>query len=268
MWHITSVARRAALARAALARAAFAVVGAGLGVGPAACAVGVEGDFDGVPFDPGPTVMAVADRNDLSVQNGAVLPVGRADDDERLHVLFTAASLDTDRHWLGMSGTALGDITRALATSDGLLLLDVPLGRFADGERLSAVLEDGRLSGDFAFAVGMAWPEAETARDQAIGSKIRLALEPRGLELSRRGGSIAADITITREREAGQGGDVATGRFTLRFSAGLKPERLTEANLAVAIPVLQCMQALGPGRAATCAHARPLPVVDETGRVD
>lgn len=227
------------------------------------CGFGVEGDFDGFPFHPGPTMMAVADRNALLMQNGAVVPVRRADGDQRLHMLFTAAPVDGAVHWSGARADELSEIVRALATHDGLLLRDIPLARFARGDALEAVLEEGQSSGDFTFAVGMAWPDGAVAR--AIGSRVRLTVVPRALELSVRGGSLAGDITIVRDREAGQDTDTATGRFTLRFSAALDPERLTEANLAVAAPVLLCMQAAGPGLAAMCAHEEPEPIIDETG---
>jgi hypothetical protein len=45
------------------------------------------------------------------------------------------------------------------------------------------------------------------------------------------------------------------------------PERLGEANLAVARPVMACAAAAGPTRAAGCKDAIPDAFFDETGLV-
>lgn len=230
-----------------------------------ACGVQVTGDFDGVAFVPDSTVFAVADRHDLLVRDGAVVPVRKTLDGQRLEILLTAARLDVTRDWRTMPADELLDLKRELATSDGLLLQDVPVDEFGDGDRLTALVEDGVSTGDFRVAVGQALPADSAVEDQGLGARITVSIEPLSLEIEPRSGSLSARVEVKRERAAGQRGDVATGAVTLEFSTPLYAERLTEANLSVAEPVLVCMQARGPASAAGCRSADALPIVDETG---
>ena len=112
-------------------------------------------------------------------------------------------------------------------------------------------------------------PKARLAEviDRGLGSKLRVRIDPISLELSKRGGSLSASISFQREREAGQDGDVATGEVVLDFSTSIAPERLAEANLTVAEPVIACMQERGPATTGLCRDVVALPYVDETGVV-
>lgn len=245
------------------AAAAAAVLGLAGG-----CGVSVRGDFDGVPFSPDSTILAVADRHELLNRNGAVVPVLKSRAGQRLHVLLTAARLDPLDDWRRYVAGTLLEVKREISTSDGLLLKDIPLAAFADGDTLTATVEGGVPAGDFVVAVGTALPQESVVADQGLGGKLRVTISPRGLDVRPRGGAIQAEIEIQREPEAGQDGELATGNVILGFSASLLPERLTEANLTVAEPVLTCMQDNGPARAAACRDVEPLPYVDETGVVE
>lgn len=232
------------------------------------CGVSVRGDFDGVTFTPDSALLAVADRHDMLLWNGAVVPVLKSDVGQSLHILLTAARVDVEKDWRRSTAQTLLEIQREIATSDGLLLTDIPLASFERGDTMSAVVERGVVRGDFHVAVGAERPSEATVADQGLGTKLRITLSPRGLDVRARGGSISAEVEIQREREAGQPGDIATGNVQLSFSTSLQPERLGESNLTVAAPILDCMQELGPARGAACKDERPLPYVDETGRVE
>ena len=231
------------------------------------CGVQIFGDFDGVPYTPDSTIFAVADRHDLLVRDGAVIPVKKNLAAQRMHVVLTSARLDVTRDWRAMPADELLELKRELATSDGLLLMDVPLDAFGDGDRLKAVVRNGESSGDFTVAVAQALPPESTVEAQGLGARITVTIEPGALEVEPRSGSMNAKIEVKREREPGQDGDVATGTVTLTMSSSLFAERLTEANLSVAAPVLLCMQARGPASAASCRGEDAFAIVDETGFV-
>lgn len=250
---------------AALVAGTCCALGASLGAG---CSVWIAGDFDGVAFVPDTTVMAIADRHDLLVRDGAALPVLKNRAGQRLHLLLSGARADPGDDWLRYPDSRLLDLQRALTTRDGILLKNISLERFGDGETQKALLDNGSVSGDFEIAVAPALPEESSVAEQGLGRRITVTLVPHGLDAQPRGGSLAADIEIKREREAGQDGDVATGTVTLSFSAGLVAERLGEANLAVAEPILRCMAEVGPSAAGLCREQSPLPYVDSTGVVD
>lgn len=233
----------------------------------ASCGVWISGDFDDVPFVPDTSVLAIADRHDLLVRDGASLPVLKNRAGQRLHLVLTGARVDPGDDWLRYPTGRLLEVQRSLTTRDGLLLKNLSLDAFGDGETLRAVLDNGEVAGDFEFAVAPALPEEALVADQGLGSKITITVTPRGLDARPRGGSLALDVEIKREREAGQD-DVATGTVDLSFSAGFLPERLGEANLAVAEPILRCMAEVGPGAAGLCRDESPAPYVDATGAVD
>jgi hypothetical protein len=234
----------------------------------AGCGVGIRGDFDGVPWTPDATILAVADRHDLLDRNGAIIPVRRSDALQRMHLLLTAAWLDPTEDWRRQSADSLLELKRELATSDGLLLKDIPLARFEAGDTLRANVEGGVVEGDFDVAVGAALPEASVVESQGLGSLLRITITPRGGEARPRGGSMSAEVELQREREVGQAGDIATGTVLLSFSASFLPERLAESNLTVAEPVLRCMHEKGPARAGVCRAVDELPYLDETGLVN
>lgn len=250
---------RVSVARATAVVAAVTAMGSG-------CGVSVRGDFDGVPFTPDATILAVADRHELLDQDGAVVPVLKDRSAQTIHLLLTAARLDPLDDWRRYVADTLLEVKRELATSDSLLLRDVPLAAFEDGDTLTATVENGVVEGDFFVAVGAALPPEAVVADQGLGSKLRVTVSPRSLDARPRGGSIQAEIEIQREVDEGQA-EVATGSVGLGFGATLLPERLAEANLTVADPVVRCMQEKGPSRAASCRDVEAQPYTDETGLV-
>ena len=183
-------------------------LGASLGAG---CSVSIASNFDGVAFMPDTTVMAIADRHDLLVRDGAVLPVLKNRAAQRLHLVLSGARADPGDDWLRYPDGRLLDLQRALTTRDGLLLKNISLDQFGDGDTQKAVLDNGSVTGDFEIAVAPALPGEVSVAEQGLGTRITVTLVPRGLDAQPRGGSLAADIEIKREREAGQDGDVATG---------------------------------------------------------
>lgn len=250
------------------ARGALALVLATLSALSSSCGVWVSGDFDGVPFVPDTSVLAIADRHDLLVRDGAAIPVLKNRGGQRLHLVLTGARVDPGDDWLRYPTSRLLDLQRSLTTRDGLLLKDLSLDRFGDGDTLRAVLDNGTVTGDFDIAVAAALPEEGLVAEQGLGTRITVTIDPRGLDARPRGGSLALDVEIKREREAGQDGEVATGTVNLSLSAGFLPERLGEANLAVAEPILRCMAEVGPGTTGLCRDESPLPYVDASGSVD
>ena len=246
--------------RVLVGAAAPLVLGAG-------CGVQILGDFEGVPFTPDGTIMAVADRHDLLVRDGAVIAAKKNSAAQTLHVLLTAAWLDASRDWRAMTADEQLELKRELATEDGLLLMNLPLSALEQGDKLKAEVRRGASSGDFDVAVAQRLPEAASVEAQGLGGRLSISVEAESLEVEPRGGSLNAVIEVKRDREAGQDGDVATGMVTLRFSTPLLPERLTEANLSVAGPVLVCMQERGPAYGAGCRDEDAWPIVDETGIV-
>ncbi|MCC7074284.1 MAG: hypothetical protein IT383_23460 [Deltaproteobacteria bacterium] len=234
----------------------------------AGCNLWVTGDFDGVPYLPSTSVLAIADRHDLLVRDGAAMPVLKNRAGQRLHLVLTDARVDPGADWLRFPHAQLLDLQRELATRDGLLIKGLSLDHFGDGETQKAVLDNGTVTGDFDIAVAPALPPAGTVADQGLGSRITVTVVPRGLDAQPRGGSLGADIEIKREREAGQDGSVATGSVTIALSAGFVVERVGEANLAVVEPILRCIAEVGPSSSGACRDQSPLPYVDSTGVVD
>lgn len=247
---------------------------AGVAIGALACLcasgcnVWIASDFDGVTFLPDTSVLAIADRHDLLVRDGAALPVLKNRAGQRLHLVLTGARVDPGADWLRFPDAQLLDLQRALATRDGLMIKNASLDLFGDGETQEALLDNGTVSGDFEIAVAPSLPEAQAVVEQGLGSRVTVTLVPKGMDVQPRGGSLAAEIEIKREREAGQDGEVATGAITISVSAGFLPERLGEANLAVAEPILRCMAEVGPNATGLCRDESPLPYVDSTGVVD
>ncbi len=231
------------------------------------CGVFITGDFQGIPFTPDENLVAVADQNDLLLRNGAVIPVTRPEGQQRLHLLLTSANVNVNDDWRRYDTDKLLELKRELATEDTLFLKDIPLDRFRDGDALEALVQDGVQSGDFNVFMGPALPPESGVETQGIGSKVRARISPKGLVVDGREGSFSMSISLQREREAGQDGDVATGEVVIEFGGSLLPERLTESNLTVAEPVVACVFARGPSSGGACRDVDALPYVDETGLV-
>jgi hypothetical protein len=242
-------------------------------VGLDACGVSVEGDFQGVRWTPDGTVLAVANLHDVVERDGAIIAVARDADVQTLEIALTGALLDPRTDWRRLPTAELLEVQRRVATVDGLLLTGVPLATVEEGDKLRAAFDptdaEGAAEGDFSFAVAAALPpELPPEDDQGLGARVSVTVTPRSLDVADDGsGGLGLDIEVKRERAAGQGGEVATGTVTLHVEATLTPERLGEANLGVIAPILSCMAASGPARAAACHDEAPLSYIDETGAV-
>ena len=107
----------------------------------AGCNLWVSGDFDGVPYLPSTSVLAIADRHDLLVRDGAAMPVLKNRAGQRLHLVLTDARVDPGADWLRFPHAQLLDLQRELATRDGLLIKGLSLDHFGDGETLGVNVE-------------------------------------------------------------------------------------------------------------------------------
>jgi hypothetical protein len=229
------------------------------------CGVFVSGDFNGVPWNPDATIVVVADRLQLLDREGAVVAVKEGTGAQSLDILLTGARLDPQENWRDTDTDTLLEWKRDLATKDGLLLRGVPLARFEQNDALKAVLDEGQVTGDFDMDISSALPPADSVAKQGLGAKMQVTLLPKSISVTSHGGSLSADIEVQRLRETGQDGNVAVGTVDLNFGASFSPERLGEANVSVAAPVLKCAMQLGPERAGECRDAPPEAIVDETG---
>jgi hypothetical protein len=200
-------------------------------------------------------------------RGGAVVPVKKNDATQGLTILLTSARVDVNSDWRSVPEDTLLEMKRDLATSDGILLRNIPLADFDGGKALSAQFDNGIVAGDFDLAVASALPTADQLKVRGLGAKLNVTIEPRGADAKPHGGGMSASIEVQRQREAGQDGDVATGTVNLEFSAGFLAERLGESNVSVAAPVLACAMKLGPARAGECRSVPQEAIVDETGVV-
>lgn len=212
-----------------------------------------EGSFDGVPFQPDQTVLAVVDQTDVVVLDGTPVAVLRNAGEERLTLLLSGAFAVPGDDWLRLDSAARLELKHRLATSDGIFLENIPLAEAAGGEPLSVPLgEEGRVGqGAFAAYLVIGRPEREDVAAQGLGSRVEveLRLDPMPADDQSR---ISGEVEIKRGRGDAQEGEVATGSVTLRFSAAPVPERRGESNLQLARPVVLCAAEAGPVRAGRC----------------
>ena len=254
-------------------RACAVIVGAVLGVTglSSACAVGVDGDFNGVAFAPDRSAAAIVDSHDIVAFNGSFIPVERARASMTVNVWLSSAEPPMGDEWRRLPAERLLDVRKDLAASDLLVLEDIPFDALQDGDTLTASTSavDGavgvaRGDGDFAFALGQ---RVDDAWEQGLGGKVTVEIQARSLVRAKvRGGSLDAIVKVTRERAADQPeGGLATGTVTLQVAVDLAPERLAEANLAIVSPIAHCRAERGPDAGLACAAADADPVVDATG---
>jgi hypothetical protein len=232
------------------------------------CGINVEGDFKGIPFTPDATTLVFANRHELLVRDGAVIPVKKNKSAQTIDVFLSAAYVDVTEDWRTLPSSELLEYKRQIAKNDSLVLQGLRLGDFEQRDPLKATLAQGELEGDFDFAVGQSAPADDLVAEQGLGARVTVTVTPKELEVEPRGGDIAMEIEVKREREAGQRGDVATGTVTISFSSGLYAERLSDANFGVAAPIVYCMQERGPDQTGACRNVAPFATVDETGPVE
>lgn len=237
-------------------------------LGNVGCAIAADGDFDGMPFAPTTSGLAVADRHDIFEVDGALLALRRSEEARTLHVLLSAAYLSPDVEMRREPAQRVLEWRRALASVDGLLLENLPLIAIASGDPLVAVDEGAGASGDFDFSLVQAMPAGayDVEGGRALGRKLTVSVRGTALDEQARGGSVELQVEVRRDRNAGQpASDVAVGEVVLHVSLPLSPERLGKSNLGLMAPVLRCAHATGPARAGSCRDVPADPYLDETG---
>jgi hypothetical protein len=225
------------------------------------CGVGVEGDFDGIAFQPTTTVFGLARRHAMIPRQGAVVPVLQGEDARTASVLFSSGALPSGEVWRLSPSRVFDARRRELVTHDGLLLDGLSMTRLQNGDALEATASGG----DFPFALVQALPSEEQTQS-GLGSLVSVVVRATRVDDEPSGGGIDVDVELRRERDVGQPtADVVTGQVRLRGFVAYAPERVATDNLAAAWPVMSCAMAAGPTQAAACANEDPLLVLDETG---
>lgn len=239
-------------------------------VAASGCGAVAGGDFDGVPFAPTATSFAVLDRHDFLVSDGSVQAVRRSDAGMKLHLFLTGASLEPEEHWASLPAARVLDTKHRLSTTDGLVITDVPLARALAGESLEIELSDEGATGTGAFdaALVVGTDSAEALGPRGFGDLVSVRLELESIDAPARGGFVIGRLEVKRARAPGQSGELATGEVTIDLRLPAVPERLGEANLALARPVMACAAQRGPDRAGGCRDVEADPYVDETGVVE
>lgn len=230
--------------------------------------VQVAGTFDDIPWSPTVTRFAVADRHTFVEVNGSLQAVQRPDPQKTVTLLFTSAWANPDEEWRRYDIDALHVLRRDLATTDGLLLWDLPASALEPGAELRTHVNTGLADEprDFSAAVVVSADVALTETSQGLGNALEMTLlvdeaDPRAH------GFITGSFELKRSRGADQEGEIATGAVTLGFSIPVVAERRGKANLALAVPVMACAAERGPSRAASCVSEAPLSVLDETSTI-
>jgi len=239
-----------------------------LAFGLGGCDVSSTGDFNNVRFIPVGTVFAVADRHDLVASGGSLIAVKRSDQQQRLHLFLSGAVTNPDDDWRQLTAEHLLRLRKDVATSDGLLLSNIPMAAALAGDDVELRLVGEGRSGEGAFAVAMVveLPDNEVVREQGFGADVNIKVLFDDVLVEPRGGHISARVEIKRERADFQPeGEVATGEVTLGFTAPLVPERLGKSNLSLVAPVMRCAAAAGPSSAGRCRNEPPDPFVGATG---
>lgn len=182
----------------ALRSLALAFVAGGVAVG---CGTNVEGDFQGVAFIPAPSAFAVADRHDLVASGGSYLAVRRADENMRLDLVLTGATVVADEEWRRYPADRLLSLKKELATRDGIHLRGIPLSRVAAGEELELHLDDrsGSGQGDFQVSLVVGLPPAEEVEAQGLGAEVDLKLLIDSAEVTPHGGHVAGRVEMQRD---------------------------------------------------------------------
>jgi hypothetical protein len=247
--------------------APIAVVVAGAGLG--GCAVGVDGSFGALPFQPGGTAVAILDEHDVLVREGVVVPVARGRRAKKIHVWLSSEQLDPTEDWNTLDAARLSELRTRLATSDLMLVQGIDYDALGDGDELVALDDSGRTSGDFSFALAH---RALRAGDlplvgAGLGARVTVTAHAERVDDGEpRGGSVRVTLDVQRERAAGQpAGNLVTGDVTLTLDLPFAPERLAESNLAVVAPIARCAADAGPFASAACADEPALPIADSSG---
>lgn len=235
------------------------------------CGTSIVGDFDGVQWAPAGASFAVLDRHDFLVGGGAPEAVRRSESGMKLHLLLTSAAVDASEHWSVAGPERVQDLKHELATTDGLLLADLPLQRALDGDVFTIRLDgDGSTAGsdgEVSAAAVFGATTLDQLGERGLGDDATVRATFDAVDAPSRGGFVVGRIDVQRARGAEQSGEVATGEVSIDVRIPVSSERLGEANLALARPVMVCAARAGATHAGACRDAPADPYVDETGVV-
>ena len=226
------------------------------------------GDFDGIVFWPTTSSFALADRNDLIRSNNSLVPTGRADDEKKMTLYFSGASVDIEEEWRHFSTETLLQLKKDLALKDGLLWENLPLNEVVSGAQFEKQLDaTGRVSEEDSNAyMVLGPPSSAEVEAQGFGNLVELLLQIDDAN-TRPGGEVVGTLEIKRGRGEGQDGEVATGEVTLQFRVPVIGERLGKSNLSLASPIMRCAAREGPTGAGNCRHEPPEGYLGATGLV-
>ncbi|HEY1098533.1 MAG TPA: hypothetical protein VGF99_06380, partial [Myxococcota bacterium] len=164
------------------------------------CAVSVEGDFDGVPFQPTSSAVAILDSHDVFVRDGAFVPVERTRFDKRVHLWLSSSSLPVEQEWRRLPSSQTLEIKKAIADSDLVVVEDIDFDALQDGDVLTAVSEDGGPAvGDFAVAVAQhdVGDVVDANGKAGLGAKVTVSIAASALRRDEpRGGQLDAVVTV------------------------------------------------------------------------
>jgi hypothetical protein len=227
------------------------------------------GDFDGVTYAPVTTQFAVADRHQLIERQGRLEAVQRPDAAKTVTLLLTGALANPHFDWRRSTSRTLLTLRQDLATTDGLLLYDIPLSALTAGAELSRFENTGEPGEprDFEAAIVIQGDVVTSSDDQGFGNDLEMTLRIDDVDPNAFG-FLRGTFELKRGRGEDQSGEVATGDVSVPLNLPVVAERRGKANLAIAAPIMRCAADKGPARAATCLDTPPDPVPEATDGID
>lgn len=223
------------------------------------------GDFDGVAWAPVTTQFAVADRHQIVASSSGLVATQRPDGQKSLTILLTGALANPHFEWRRSTSRTLLTLRQDLATTDGLLLYDVPLSALEAGAELSRHENTGEPDEprEFEAAIVVEGDVVTADQDRGFGDDLEMTLRIDEVDPNAFG-FVRGSFELKRGRSEGQDGEVATGDVTVPLNLPVVAERRGKANLAVAAPILRCAADKGPARAAACVDTPPDDVPEAT----
>lgn len=234
---------------------AFVIGALAFALGLTACQM-PEGDFDGIEWTPLSTQFAVADRHQIIEVQGALQATQRPHSAQSLTLLLTDAGANPHLEWRRSTSRTLLTLRQDLATTDGLLLYNIPLSLLTAGAELRRYENTGETDEprDFDAAI-VVRHEADTADErQGLGDDLEMTLTIDEVD-AEPFGFVNGRFELKRGRSEDQSGEVATGNVSLSFQLPVVAERRGKANLAIATPIMGCAAEKGPAQAGTCIAA-------------
>jgi hypothetical protein len=216
------------------------------------------GDFDGVQWAPMTMQFAVADRHQITESRGSLVATQRPDAAKSLTILLSGALANPHFEWRRSTSDTLLTLRQDLATTDGLLLYDIPLSALDAGAELSRHENTGEADEprDFEAAIVVQGDVVTASEDRGFGNDLEITLSIDDIDPNAFG-FVRGSLELKRGRGEEQSGDVATGSVSVPLNLPVVAERRGKANLAIAAPIMRCAAEKGPARAATCVDAPP-----------